>query len=90
MKNQETSGSTRRYDETFRRESVRLWKSGGRSAETKVRELAAPPDSKEARPAENEKLGAELARIGEQGDVLKKVAGVLSEPSQSSMSGSKH
>jgi transposase len=50
---------------------------------------AAPSDSKEALQAENERLRRELARITEQRDVLKKAAGILSEPSHSGMPGLK-
>lgn len=51
--------------------------------------LAAPSESKEALQAENERLRQELARITEQRDILKKAAGILSEPSHSGMPGSK-
>ena len=50
---------------------------------------AAPSDSKEALQAENERLRRELARITEQMDILKKAAGILSEPSHSGMPGLK-
>ena len=108
MKNQPVNGATsRRYDETFKREAIRLWKSSGRSAETTARELgisvfqlydwnragqptraagvAVLPESKESLQAENERLRAELGRITEQRDILKKAAGILSEPSPSGM-----
>jgi transposase len=39
--------------------------------------------------AENERLRQELARITEQRDILKKAAGILSEPSHSGMPGLK-
>ena len=51
--------------------------------------LAAPSDSKESLQAENERLRQELARITEQRDILKKAAGILSEPSHSGMPGLK-
>ena len=51
--------------------------------------LAAPSDSKEELQAENERLRQELARITEQRDILKKAAGILSEPSHSGMPGLK-
>lgn len=51
--------------------------------------LAAPSDSNEALQAENERLRQELARITEQRDILKKAAGILSEPSHSGMPGLK-
>lgn len=50
---------------------------------------AAPSDSKETLQAENERLRQELARITEQRDILKKAAGILSEPSHSGMPGLK-
>jgi transposase len=39
--------------------------------------------------AENERLKRELARMTEQRDILKKAAGILSEPSPSGMPGLK-
>jgi transposase len=51
--------------------------------------VAAPSDSKEVLQAENERLRQELARITEQRDILKKAAGILSEPSHSGMPGLK-
>jgi len=45
--------------------------------------------SKESLAAENERLRRELARVTEQSDIPKKAAGILSEPSQSGMPGSK-
>lgn len=50
---------------------------------------AAPSETKEGLQAENERLRQELARITEQRDILKKAAGILSEPSHSGMPGSK-
>jgi len=108
MKNQPANGAApRRYDEAFKREAIRLWKSSGRSAETTARDLgisvfqlydwnrtgqparaagvAVLPESKESLQAEVERLRAELARITEQRDILKKAAGILSEPSPSGM-----
>ena len=102
MKDKQQAGVTpRKYDDVFRREAVRLWKSSGRSAELTARDLgisvfqlydwnrAVPPESKESLQAENDRLRAELARITEQRDILKKAAGILSEPSPSGMPGSK-
>jgi len=108
MKNQlENGAKPRRYDEAFKREAIRLWKSSGRSAETTARDLgisvfqlydwnragqptraagvAVLPESKESLQAEVERLRTELARITEQRDILKKAAGILSEPSPSGM-----
>ena len=104
-----------RYDEAFRREAVRLWKSSGKSAEITARELGISvfqlyewnrgaglsraadsvrlPDlkttSKEELQDEVERLRRELMRVTEQRDILKKAAGILSEPSPSGMPGSK-
>ncbi len=111
MKDHEKGGATRRYDEAFRREAVRLWKQSGRSAEATARDLgisvfqlydwnrggqsarvagpAVPFASKDDLQAENERLRRELARITEQRDILKKAAGILSEPSSSGMPGSR-
>ncbi|MBE34851.1 MAG: hypothetical protein CMI16_04730 [Opitutaceae bacterium] len=47
------------------------------------------PVSKEDLVAENECLRRELSRITEQRDILKKAAGILSEPSPSGMPGLK-
>jgi len=52
---------------------------------TRAAGVAAPSESKESLQAENERLRAELARITEQRDILKKAAGILSEPSPSGM-----
>lgn len=112
MKDKQQAGVTpRKYDDAFRREAVRLWKSSGRSAELTARDLgisvfqlydwnragqptrgaglAVLPESKESLQAENDRLRTELARITEQRDILKKAAGILSEPSPSGMPGSK-
>ena len=47
------------------------------------------PVSKEDLVGENERLRRELSRITEQRDILKKAAGILSEPSPSGMPGLK-
>lgn len=106
------AGATpRQYDEAFKQEAVRLWRTSGRAAEVTAqelgisvfnlykwgRELAAPraagvlraPESQEALQARVERLERELARMTEQRDILKKAAGILSEPSQSGMPGSR-
>lgn len=111
-KKKEAGTRPRRYDEAFKQEAVRLWKSSGRSAEQTAQELgisvfnlytwgqranqlarvAGPtgsPVSKEDLVAENERLRRELSRITEQRDILKKAAGILSEPSPSGMPGLK-
>jgi transposase-like protein len=101
----------RRYDEAFKWEAVRLWKTSGRSAESIAVELGIsvfnlykwgqeggasraagmlrPPESKEELMAEVERLSQELERVTEQRDILKKAAGILSEPSPRGMPGSK-
>lgn len=110
-KKQPTEATPKVYDEAFRREAIRLWKSSGRSAELTARELglsvfqlyewnrgaaerraaAAPPllevksKSKEALEEEVTRLQRELARVTDQRDILKKAAGILSEPSRSAM-----
>lgn len=48
-----------------------------------------PSGSQVALQAENERLKKELARMTEQRDILKKAAGILSEPPRSGMPGSK-
>ncbi len=48
-----------------------------------------PAAGKEDLLAEVERLRRELARMTEQRDILKKAAGILSEPSPSGMPGSK-
>lgn len=48
-----------------------------------------PPAAKEDLLAEVERLRGELARMTEQRDILKKAAGILSEPSPSGMPGFK-
>lgn len=66
-KKKEAGARPRRYDEAFKQEAVRLWKSSGRSAEP-----TGSPVSKEDLVAENERLRRELSRITEQRDILKK------------------
>jgi transposase len=56
---------------------------------TRAAGAAGPSGSKEALQAENERLKKELARMTEQRDILKKAAGILSEPPPSGMPGSK-
>ena len=113
-KKDQAGATPRVYDEAFRREAIRLWKTSGKSAELTARDLglsvfqlyewnrgAGPrraaasgplPDlkneSKEALHEEVMRLRRELMRVTEQRDILKKAAGILSEPSQSGMPGS--
>ena len=106
------SGATpRKFDEEYRREAVRLWRTSGQAAEVTAQQLGIsvfnlykwgregegtrrpgflrPPESKEALQAEVVRLQLELARMTEQRDILKKAAGILSEPSPRGMPGSK-
>lgn len=114
-KKNQAGATPRVYDEAFRREAIRLWKTSGKSAELTARELglsvfqlyewnrgtgprrAAASDpfpdlrsgSKEALHDEVLRLRRELTRVTEQRDILKKAAGILSEPSQNGMPGSR-
>jgi transposase len=89
---------TKRYDEAFKRQAVENWIRSGKSGTQIARELGLSyPSLKEwkrrywgdATPvradleAENRALRAELARVREQRDILKKSLGILSEPSKS-------
>ena len=56
---------------------------------TRAAGAAGRSGSKEALQVENERLKKELARMTEQRDILKKAAGILSEPPPSGMPGSK-
>ncbi len=106
-KNSKAGATPRRYDEAFKREAVRLWRSSGKAAETTAWELgvsvfqlydwgkefrdtpppgaAAPPKTKAGLQAENDRLRQEVTRLTEQREILKKAAGVLSEPPRSGM-----
>jgi len=102
----------RRYDEAFKEEAVRLWRSSGVGAKQTAEQLGISENNlydwaqrafrstraagaagthgrEEDLVAENERLKRELARMTEQRDILKKAAGILSEPSPSGMPGSK-
>jgi len=89
---------TKRYDDAFKRQAVENWIRSGKSGTQIARELGLSyPSLKEwkrrywgdATPqradlqAENRALKAELARVREQRDILKKSLGILSEPSKS-------
>jgi transposase len=56
---------------------------------TRAAGATGPSGSQAALQAENERLRKELARMTEQRDILKKAAGILSEPPRSGMPGSK-
>ena len=87
----------KRYDEAFKRQAVENWMRSGKSGTQIADELGISyPSLKEwkrrywgdATPvradleAENSALKAELARVREQRDILKKSLGILSEPSK--------
>jgi transposase len=94
----------KRYDDAFKRQAVEHWLQSDKPGTQIARELgvsypclkdwkrryhgqAAPMRADLA--AENRALKAELARVREQRDILKKTLGILSEPSKSVTSASK-
>ena len=94
---------TKRYDEAFKRQAVENWLRSSRPGTQVARELGVSyPALKEwkrryygaANPshpdlvAENRALKAELQRVREQRDILKKTLGILSEPTKNATSGS--
>ena len=73
---------------------MRLWQSSGHAAEKTAGELGISVFNlykwkQEELQVEVERLQRELARMTEQRDILKKAAGILSEPSPSGMPGFK-
>jgi transposase len=95
---------TKRYDEAFKRQAVEHWIRSGHSGTQIARELGLSyPSLKEwkrryhgdATPAradleaQNRALKAELGRVREQRDILKKTLGILSEAPRSVTSASK-
>jgi len=95
---------TKRYDEVFKRQAVEHWIKSGQPGTQIAAELGLSyPSLKEwkrrycgdATPvrsdleAENRALRAELARVREQRDILKKTVGIFTEPSKSATSASK-
>ena len=95
---------TKKYDETFKRQAVENWMRSGRSGTQIARELGVSyPSLKdwrlrysgEAAPTgtdletEVRALRAELTRVREQRDILKRTLGILSEPSSSATNGSR-
>ncbi len=88
---------TKRYDEVFKRQAVEHWIKSGQPGTQIAAELGLSyPSLKEwkrrycgdATPvrsdleAENRALRAELARVREQRDILKKTVGIFTEPSK--------
>ncbi len=95
---------SKRYDEAFKRQAVEHWIKTGKVGTQIARELGVSyPSLKEwkrrytgdAMPErsnladENRALRAELSRVREQRDILKKTLGILSEPLPNATSGSK-
>lgn len=95
---------TKRYDEAFKKAAVENWIKTGQSGTQIARELGISyPSLKEwkrryygdATPqrddlaAENRALKAELARVREQRDILKKTLGIFTEPSPNAIKPSK-
>ncbi len=94
----------KRYDEVFKRQAVENWIKTGKPGTQIARELGvsypclkdwkrryygdATPERADLA-AENRALKAELARVREQRDILKKTLGIFSEPSKSAAKGSK-
>ena len=93
---------TKRYDEAFKRQAVENWIKTGKPGTQIAQELGISyPSLKEwkrcyygdATPqrddlaAENRALKAELARVREQRDILKKTLGILCEPVRSASNG---
>jgi len=94
----------KRYEEAFKRQAVEHWLRSGKSGTQIAKELGISyPSLKEwkrrcggdAAPqradleAENRALCAELARVREQRDILKKTLGILSEAPRPATNGSK-
>ena len=95
---------TKRYDEVFKRQAVEHWLKSDQPGTQIAAELGLSyPSLKEwkrryygaATPvrsdleAENRALKAELARVREQRDILKKTRGIFTEPSKHATNGSK-
>ena len=98
------SPRTKRYDEAFKKAAVENWIKSGRVGTQIAAELGISyPSLKEwkrrylgeAMPehgdlaAENRTLRAELARVREQRDILKKTLGIFTEPSPNATKPSK-
>lgn len=94
----------KRYDETFKRQAVENWLRSGQPGTQIARDLGVSypalkdwkrrysGDATPTHPdlvAENRALQAELQRVREQRDILKKTLGILSETPKSVTNGSK-
>ena len=95
---------SKRYEEAFKKQAVEHWLQSGKPGTQIARELGVSyPTLKqwkrcywgEAVPvradleSENRALRAELARVREQRDILKKTLGIFAVPSRSGMNGSR-
>lgn len=100
----ECAPQSKRYDEAFKRQAVEHWLRGGKSGALIAKELGvSAPTLKEWKrryggeavpnhpclEEENRVLKAELARVREQRDILKKSLGILCETPSPATSGSK-
>ena len=89
-----TAAEAKRYEEAFKRQAVEHWLRSGKNGTQIAKELGISyPSLKEWKrryggdsapqradlEAENRALRAELARVREQRDILKKTLGILSE-----------
>ena len=94
----------KRYDEAFKQQAVEHWLKSDKPGTQVAAELGVSyPSLKEWKrryvgevtparsdlEAENRALKAELARVREQRDILKKTLGILSEPSRNATNASK-
>ena len=95
---------SKRYDEAFKKQAVENWLQSGKPGTQIARELGVSyptlkhwkrrywGDAMPMRPdleGEVRALRAELARVREQRDILKKTLGIFAVPSRSATSGSK-
>jgi transposase-like protein len=86
----------RKFDETFKRESVQHWVQSGQSAEVIAQELglkahrlyAWKPGSLADLQGQLDAALRENRHLREQRDILKKTLGILSEPSLNATNGS--
>jgi transposase len=91
---------TKRYDEAFKRQAVESWIKTGKPGTQIAAELGVSYPSlkdwkrryygdatpqREELAAENRALKAELSRVREQRDILKKTLGIFTEPSRNAI-----